>query len=193
MLFHGRLFALQKKSGGLRPIAIGYTWHRLAAKCANSYAISQLGDTLLRMQLGVATPGGREAAIHTTRRYMATMSDDSVLVKLDFSNVFNCLCRDCMLKTIAEQIPDMYKFCWLSYSNATARKFGDSTIWSEEGPQQGNPLGPLLFCLTIHPVIQSQSSDLVLAYIDDVTLGGSNPMVADDVNIITTIVSKYGW
>ena len=29
VLFGGRLFALQKKSGGIRPIAIGYTWRRL--------------------------------------------------------------------------------------------------------------------------------------------------------------------
>jgi hypothetical protein len=40
VLFGGKIFTLNKKSGGVRPIAIGYTWHRLAAKCANSYAIS---------------------------------------------------------------------------------------------------------------------------------------------------------
>jgi len=48
--------------------------------------MSQLSDTLLCMQLGEATPGGCEAAIHATRSYMATVSDDSVLVKLDFNN-----------------------------------------------------------------------------------------------------------
>ena len=85
------MFALQKKSGGVRPIAIGYTWRRLAAQCANTYAISQLGDSLLPLQLGVATPGGCEAAVHATRRYLATMPDDSVVVKLDFSNAFNSL------------------------------------------------------------------------------------------------------
>ncbi len=192
VLFGGRLFALQKKSGGVRPIAIGYTWRRLAAKCANNYAISQLGDTLLPTQLGVATPGGCEAAVHATRRYMATMPDDSVLVKLDFSNAFNCLRRDRMLKTIADQMPGLYRFCWLSYGNATALRFGDCTIWSEEGPHQGDPLGPLLFCLTIQPLLRSLSSELVLAYMDDVTLGGSKPTVADDITTITTIGPSYG-
>ena len=52
-LFGGRLIALQKKSGGIRPIAIGYTWRRLAAKCANKFAITSLGDSLLPRQLGV--------------------------------------------------------------------------------------------------------------------------------------------
>jgi len=142
--------------------------------------ISQPGDTLLPMQLGVATPGGCEAAIHATRRYMATMSDDSVLVKLAFINTFNCLHRDRMLKTIADQMPCIYRFCWLSYGN-DALKFGDSTIWSEEGPQQGDPLGPLLFFLTIQLILQSPSSELVLAYMYDVTLGGSELIVADDI------------
>jgi hypothetical protein len=34
VLFGGKLLALKKKSGGIRPIAISYTWRRLAAKCA---------------------------------------------------------------------------------------------------------------------------------------------------------------
>ena len=144
------MFALQKKSGGVRPIAIGYTWRRLAAKCAYNYAISQLGDSLLPVQFGVATPGGCEDAVHAIRRCMATMTDDSVLVKLDFSNAFNCLRRDCMLKTVADQLPGLYRFCWISYGNATALRFGGSTVWSAEGVQQGDPFGPTSFLLD-HP------------------------------------------
>ena len=77
LLFGGRLIALQKKSGGVRPIAIGYTWRRLAAKCANRFALTVLGDTLLPVQVGVGTPGGCEAAVHAARRYAALMSDES--------------------------------------------------------------------------------------------------------------------
>ena len=40
-----------KKSGGIRPIAVGYTWSRLAANCANPYAMSRLGDYLAPIQL----------------------------------------------------------------------------------------------------------------------------------------------
>jgi len=120
------------------------------------------------------------------------MSDDSVLVKLDFSNAFNCLHRDHMLRTIAEQVPRLYRFCWLSYGNATMLSFGDSIIWSEEGPQHGDPLGPLLFCLTIQPLLQSLSSELALAYMDDVTLGGSKQTIADDITTITTDGPRFG-
>jgi len=61
-LFGGRLIALQKKSGGIRPIAIGYTWRRLAAKCANKHALTKLAGSLAPAQLGVGTPGGCEAS-----------------------------------------------------------------------------------------------------------------------------------
>ena len=36
IVYGGRLIALQK-NGGIRPIAVGYTLRRLAAKCANDF------------------------------------------------------------------------------------------------------------------------------------------------------------
>ncbi len=171
-LFGGRLFALQKKAGGVRPIAIGCTWRRLSAKCANSYALSQLGDRLLPIQVGVGARGGCEAAVHAVRRYIPSMKDDSILVKLDFQNAFNSVRRDVMLRAVADQVPGIYKFCLLSYGGPTELKFGDHIICSEEGAQQGDPLGPLLFCLAVHPLLTSLRSDLRVAYMDDVTLGG---------------------
>ena len=43
---------------------------------------------------------------------------------------------------------------------------GDHTIASEEGVQQGDPLGPLLFCLTIQPFITKLPSDFSIFYLD---------------------------
>jgi len=37
VFFGGRLLALNKKTGGIRPIVIGFTLRRLASKCANSF------------------------------------------------------------------------------------------------------------------------------------------------------------
>ena len=44
IFYGGRLIALQKKSVGIWPIAIGYTLRRLAAKCANQHALTKLTD-----------------------------------------------------------------------------------------------------------------------------------------------------
>ena len=42
VFFSGRLLALNKKTGGIRPIAIGLTLRRLASKCVNSFGIKKL-------------------------------------------------------------------------------------------------------------------------------------------------------
>jgi hypothetical protein len=97
VLFGGRLIALEKKSGGIRPIAIGYTLRRVAAKCANVYATAVLTDYLQPIQVGVGTPGGCEAAVHATRRFAESMPAGYCIAKLDFSNAFNSLHRDSML------------------------------------------------------------------------------------------------
>jgi len=78
------LIALEKKSGGIRPIAVGYTLRLIAAKCANSYATNQLAGYFSPIHLGVGLPGGSEAAVHATRRFIEAMTDGHVVAKLDF-------------------------------------------------------------------------------------------------------------
>ena len=182
----------KKKTGDVRQIAIGYTWRRLAAKCANAYALSAVGERLLPVQVGVGTPGGCEAAVHASRRFLAHMAEDAMLVKLDFTNAFNSIRRDVMLKTVADELPEIYRFCTLSYGSPTALQFGSQTVWSEEGAQQGDPLGPLLFCLTIQPLLESLKSELVIGFMDDVTVGGRSKMVADDVKTIINRGKEVG-
>jgi Reverse transcriptase (RNA-dependent DNA polymerase) len=181
-----------KKSGGVRPIAIGYTWRRIAAKCVSAYALSYLNDFFAPTQLGVGVSGGCEAAIHATRRFIEMMPQDYAVAKLDFSNAFNSLRRDSMLDAVHKTIPEIYKFCFLSYSQSSSLKYGSRSILSQEGSQQGDPLGPLLFCLTIHPILKSLSSELVIGYIDDITIGGSISSVQLDIDIITKHGSDYG-
>ena len=83
IFFGGRLLALNKKSGGIRPIAVGLTLRRLASKCANSFGVRRLPRLFDHSQLGVGTPGGCEAAIHSARRYLRNLASNH---KLDFAN-----------------------------------------------------------------------------------------------------------
>jgi hypothetical protein len=192
ILFGGTLFALQKKTGGLRPIAIGYYWRRLTSKCASKSASDQAAAYLSPKQLGVGVPGGCEAAVHATRRFITNMDDDNIVVKLDLSNAFNSLYRDRMLASVIEILPDLAPYCFQSYAEESTLKFGGYTVQSRVGPQQGDPLGPLLFCLPLQPILLQLVSPLSFGYLDDLTLGGKAETVAADVDFIERTCSTMG-
>ena len=99
--FGASLIALQKKGGGIRPIAVGSTLRRLAAKCIGSGMSQSMGASLTPLQLGYGTPRGAEAAAHAARLYLNNAQADHLL-KLDFKNAFNCLRRDKMLEAVCQ-------------------------------------------------------------------------------------------
>ena len=142
-------------------------------KCANSFGTNRLKPYFYPHQLGVGTPGRCEAAVHSTRRYLEALPPDHVVVKLDLSNAFNSIHRREMLLSVYDRIAELYAFCRSAYSQPSCLFFGPYIVSSEEGVQQGDPIGPLLFCNTIHPVLSSLESNLNLGYLDDVTLGGT--------------------
>ena len=104
--------------------------------------------------------------------------------ELDFTNAFNSLRRDHMLNTIALQLPELFNFCISAYDQESFLKFGSSTVLSQEGVQQGDPLGPLLFCLTLQPLLDLLSSELRIGYLDDISLGGDRQVLLHDLRFV---------
>jgi len=142
--FGGHLLKL-KKSGGIRPITIGFILRRPASKCANSFGTSQLTSYFYLHQLGIGTPGGCEAAVHSARRYLEALPPDHVMVKLEFSTAFNSIHRREMLLSVYNRIPELYAYCRSAYSQSSCLYFGLYIVLSEEGAQHGDPIGPFYF------------------------------------------------
>src|SRR6218665_3435534 len=117
------------------------------------------------LQVGVAVPGGGEAAIHASRSFVTNMTEDKIFVKLDFANAFNTLRRDIMLQMVYDTIPEIYEFTYQAYSADSQLQFGLFVVPSQMGPQQGDPLGPLLFCLPLQPVFPSLRSLFRISYL----------------------------
>jgi hypothetical protein len=61
----------------------------------------------------------------------------------------------------------------LLFSSSSYLIYNGSLIYSQVGCQQGDPLGPAIFSLSIHPIIEKLSSHLNVWYLDDGALGGS--------------------
>ena len=112
------------------------------------------------------------------------MDPEHALVKLDFRNAFNSVRRDCMLNAVREYAPTIYPLVHSAYAAPTVLHWGGKTISSAEGVQQGDPLGPLLFCLTLHKHCLQLRSLLCIMYLDDISLGGSCEDILHDLEVI---------
>ena len=135
--FGASLVALKKKDGGVRPIAVGCTLRRLAAKCASHHALKELADLLSSRQLGYGVPWGVEAAVHATRKYIKDLQSDQVILKIDFKNAFNCVRRDKMLLAVEEFISELHPFIHSSYCLSSSLMWENDVVLSSEGVQQG--------------------------------------------------------
>ena len=191
-LFGGSITAISKKGGGIRPIAVGYTWRRLAGKVACSLVSERAAALLSPRQLGFGVKGGAEAAVHACRRYVENMPHGHVFVKIDFTNAFNTVRRDVILEAVAQHLPDLLPYASSSFSEHSVLQFGEFSVLSQEGAQQGDPLGPLYFCLAVHELLSELLSPIVLGYMDDVSLGGDATVVADDFDYLEHNAAKLG-
>ena len=70
--------------------------------------------------------------------------------------------------------------------------FGKHILDSAEGVQQGDPLGPLLFSLTIHQLLVSLKSEFKIFYLDDGTIGGPLEDVVADFKRIEQVSDDLG-
>ena len=140
----------------------------------------QAAALLAPRQLGFGVPGGCEGAVHVARRFVENMQPDHVLLKVDFKNAFNTIRRDSILEAVSKFFPSLLPFVSSAYDDSSELLMGQFKVSSEEGAQQGDPLGPLLFCLAMHELVSSLGSELVLGYLDDITLGGGTDTVIRD-------------
>ena len=111
------------------------------------------------------------------------------MLQIDFQNAFNSVKRAHLLKATYEFIPGVAAFTNFCYSQHTPLFYNNAVIQSESRVQQGDPLGPLLFCLTQWPIIQMIKNsvlDLVQYtwYLDDGFFAGSEDQIKQTLEIL---------
>ena len=79
--------------------------------------------------------------------------------------------RDAILEAIAKHFPELQPFAISTMVDPSFLQFADYLLLSEEGAQQSDPLSPLYFCLATKELLESLQSELVMGYLDDITLG----------------------
>ena len=188
------LMALAKPKGGVRPIAVGEVLRRIVGKCLCGQVKQSALSYFPPLQLGVACPLGTDSAVHTSREWCRRHAQDRSrgLVKLDFENAFNCVNRTRFLEQTLAIFPGLARWVQWTYAAETNLQFGNSTLGSQSGVQQGDPLGPLLFALVVQPLAEELSSltvngkklDLTFFYLDDGVIAGDLECVAKALQLV---------
>ena len=181
----------------IRPIAVGEALRRLTGKCLCALTKNKAYDFFPPLQLGVACPSGAEQIIHSLRHCVDEhwMGKDFAILKIDLRNAF----RQAVVDTCGHHYPELLEWTIWCYGQHPILLHTLGTIFSETEVQQGNPLGPLLFCLVLHHVVSAIANDEECVsllfhkwYIDDGVVAGPIPAIARVLSIIQELGPQLG-
>ena len=199
-LCSSHLLALAKPNSGVRPIAIGEVWMRLASRSVMLHYRDDFQELLAPLQLGVAVPGGSEAVVLGIRAALEA-HPDWVLLSMDLTNAFNSVDRARVFEALQTGGPAMRSlipFVRMQYGQEGHLWYKDSPstvhlIRSRTGTRQGDPLSGALFALAhlsaLKAIRQAHPTCHIPTVADDSYLLGPPEAVRD---AYATFVSEMG-
>jgi hypothetical protein len=88
--------------------------------------------------------------------------------------------------------PLLYPYLYQCYRNPSTLFFGNHLISSSVGAQQGDPCGPMIFSLTIQPIILSLDSQMNIWYLYYGTLADYPQIVLSDFKKVLNVTREIG-
>jgi len=154
-------------------------------------------EHLSPLQVGVGIRNGAKAIIHAVNNLLSNVENrrSNVLRKVDLSNAFNHINRATILQEVQNICPLLSPWVEYCYSCSPLLFVENVTILSRAGVQQADPLGPLLFalslcnlCFTIpFRICSSMLGTLMMEF-----LSGPMRLVNLALEIISSVGPTYG-
>ncbi len=178
------LTALNKDGVDVRPIASGDPLRRVASKCYCHILIDDIRKHFEPLQHGCSI-NGTERIIHLLRDLVDKEAVDTskLVLKLDMKNAFNSVSRKAIFDAVLKDFPSLSRYVYWCYGKHTHLKYDHYYLVSQLGVQQGDPLGPILFCLALHSIVlraRDLFPDMIQGwYCDDGQVIASPQVIAD--------------
>ena len=101
--------------------------------------------------------------------------------------------RDAVLEAVAAHRPDLLAFCVSAYGAPSQLWLADGRqVISDEGVQQRDPLGPLLFRIALNQPLKRTGAEFISGYLDDVGLDDTVPQLVDQIRQLEAAAGKVG-
>ena len=153
-----------------------------------------VGANLGPLQVGVGTPAGPQCMGHAVQTGLDKHPHE-ITLQLDCKNAFNTVSRQHMLEAVQQTVPKLTPLVWWMYGQPSDLVVPNAPpealiIRSSSGVNQGDPIGPRLFALTIQPQLRAVQQALpnlrVIAYLDDIVMQGE----FDDVKEVYMLMKQ---
>ena len=130
LLFTANLTALRKKYGGIRPIAVGNVFRRLASKIEEKRVIPKLRRQLPPVQLDIGVSDGCETAPHAVRAFIQSpvVHENNVLVKVNMKNAFNTVRRNHFFEVCSSRDPSILRLVPTAFATSSHLVIGNETL-----------------------------------------------------------------
>jgi hypothetical protein len=186
-----------------RPILIGTFLYRLCSRIVNRHITETACHELSPMQLGISTPGAIEAITHNVRQKL--INDRSKIAALiDIDNAFNSANRSKMIKRVmtTKWLEPIRKFVAWAYGDPSpilmpdenGRFSVENDMFSSQGVRQGDPLGSLLFAITMQQALEATKAQHpesnLQSYHDDTTVESTPENMQSCLETLTIELAK---
>jgi hypothetical protein len=197
-----KLIPLVKKNNeGIRPIAVDDSWIRVISRLASLKMATMVGEKLAPYQYAIGVPRGTEIIAHSAQNFSKIVQKEGsskCIQKLDMSNAFNSISRRAIYDAIVKDFPQLLNWFYWEYSGTTdlVLPSGELAAQSTTGVRQGDPLGPLFFCLGIQRALIFVGTKFpnheIMSYMDDITIMGDQEQMGEIVDMFSTQLGKVG-